>query len=153
MSVKIRKEHNSSSHFNDNRWILDLYLYSHASACIIAHVVTVGKFQGGSAFNVILDSVTNLRQCIEQVITGHTAVHRCNATINFFDEDKPVINDGDLHKHFYNVAGKLLGIDKVHDMKPKMGAEDFSFYQEAMPGYFFDLGMKNASHERLPGLH
>ncbi|MCI27627.1 IAA-amino acid hydrolase ILR1-like 4-like, partial [Trifolium medium] len=39
-----------------------------------------------------------LRHRIEQVITGQAAVQRCNATVNFFDEEKPIfpptVNDG-----------------------------------------------------------
>ena len=38
-------------------------------------------------------------------------------------------------------------------MQPAMGAEDFAFYQEAIPGYFFMLGMQNDSNERLESLH
>ena len=92
-----------------------------------------------------------------QVITGQAAVQRCNATVNFLDEEKPfypaTVNNGDLHKHFLNVVGDLLGINKVNELQPSMGAEDFSFYQEVIPGYYFLLGMQNASHERLASGH
>ncbi|XP_061356621.1 IAA-amino acid hydrolase ILR1-like 4 [Gastrolobium bilobum] len=147
------------------------HLVSREADPLDSQVVTVAKFQGGGAFNVIPDSVTiggtfrafskesfkQLRQRIEQVVTGQASVHRCNATVNFFDEEKPffpaTINDGNLHQHFRNVAGSLLGINKVNDMQPLMGAEDFSFYQEVMPGYFFMLGTKNALHERFESVH
>ncbi|KAK7335897.1 hypothetical protein VNO80_28015 [Phaseolus coccineus] len=132
-----------------------------------SQVVTVGKFQGGGAFNVIPDSVTiggtfrafsresfmQLRHRIEQVITGQAAVQRCNATVNFLDEEKPffppTVNNGDLHEFFQSVAGSLIGGDKVKDLQPLMGSEDFAFYQEVFPGYFFLLGMEDASVERL----
>ncbi|XP_050874053.1 IAA-amino acid hydrolase ILR1-like 4 isoform X4 [Lathyrus oleraceus] len=136
-------------------------------------VVTVAKFQGGSAFNVIPDYVTiggtyrafskqsfdQLRLRIEQIIVGQAAVHRCNATVDFLDEVKPsyppTVNDGDLHEHFVNVAVSMLGINNVKSaMTPAMTSEDFAFYQEVIPGYFFILGVKNASHKRFqPSLH
>ncbi|KAJ1390960.1 Peptidase M20 [Sesbania bispinosa] len=135
-------------------------------------VVTVSKFQGGGAFNVIPDYVTiggtfrafsrdsfkHMRQRIEEVIIGQAAVQRCNATVNFLDEIKPsyppTINNGDLHELFCNVAVDLLGINKCHfDKQPSMGAEDFAFYQEVIPGYFFTLGMQNSSDERAQSLH
>ncbi|XP_004486800.1 IAA-amino acid hydrolase ILR1-like 4 [Cicer arietinum] len=134
-------------------------------------VVTVGNFQGGGAFNVIPDSVTiggtfrafshesfmHLRNRIEQVITGQAAVHRCNATVNFLQEEKiffpPTINDAGLHDYFRSVAGSLLGVDKVNDMQPVMGGEDFAFYQQALPGYIFLLGMRNPSAEPLHIVH
>lgn len=84
-----------------------------------------------------------------QVITGQAAVQRCNATVNFFEAEgsfcPAVINDGKLHKHFQQVAGDMLGEGKVNEAKPIMGAEDFSFYQEVIPGYFFFIGMEDAS--------
>ena len=92
-----------------------------------------------------------------QVITGQAAVQRCNATVNFFDEEKPffppTVNNGNLHEHFQNVAGDLLGMSRVKDMQPLMGSEDFAFYQQVIPGYFFFLGMEDASLELLQLAH
>ncbi|KAK7255543.1 hypothetical protein RIF29_28956 [Crotalaria pallida] len=147
------------------------HLVSREADPLDPQVVTVAKFQGGGAFNVIPDSVTiggtfrafskdsfkKLKQRIEEVITGQAAVHRCNAVVNFQNEMKPfyppTVNSDDLHEHFRKVAGNLLGFNKVNEMRPMMGAEDFSFYQEVIPGYFFFLGMENVSHERLNSLH
>ena len=94
-----------------------------------------------------------------QVIIGQAAVLRCNASVNFFEEENPLypptINNGDLHKLFVDVAGNLLGINKVDtNMEQDMAAEDFAFYQEVIPGYYFTLGMKNASSfEPVAPLH
>ncbi|XP_058780586.1 IAA-amino acid hydrolase ILR1-like 4 [Vicia villosa] len=136
-----------------------------------SQVVTVGMFQGGGAFNVIPDSVTiggtfrafsresftQLKHRIEQVISGQAAVQRCNATVSFLEEKKPLIpptvNNGDLHDYFQSVAGSLIGMNKVKGMEQMTGSEDFAFYQEALPGYFFLLGMEDVSAERLPGVH
>ena len=53
-----------------------------------------------------------------QVIIGQAAVQRCNANVNFHDEEKPLypptINNDDLHKFFVDVAGNLLGINKAN---------------------------------------
>ncbi|GLT69280.1 hypothetical protein SLA2020_414410 [Shorea laevis] len=147
------------------------HLVSREADPLDPQVVTVAKFQGGGAFNVIPDSVTiggtfrafsrkslmQLRQRIEEVITGQAAVQRCNATVNFFTEDKPffppTINHEGLHEHFLNVTGDMLGIHKVKDLKPLTGSEDFAFYQEVVPGYFFLLGMENETRGRLESLH
>ncbi|CAJ2663741.1 unnamed protein product [Trifolium pratense] len=137
-----------------------------------SQVVTIAKFEGGSAFNVIPDYVTiggtfrafskqsfnQLRQRIEQVIIGQAAVQRCNATVDFLEEwepfNPPTVNNGELHEHFVNVAVNMFGIDKVNSvMTPSMGAEDFSFYQEVIPGYFFFLGVKNASDKQAESFH
>ncbi|KAL3735938.1 hypothetical protein ACJRO7_024971 [Eucalyptus globulus] len=131
-----------------------------------SQVVTVAKFQGGGAFNVIPESVTiggtfrafsnesfmHLKQRIEEVVTSQAAVQRCHATVHFFSEENlffpPTINDESLHKHFKKVARELLGPHKINDMQPMMGSEDFSFYQEVIPGYFFFLGVGDDTGER-----
>ncbi|KAL5579389.1 hypothetical protein UlMin_011831 [Ulmus minor] len=147
------------------------HLVSREADPLESQVVTVAKFQGGGAFNVIPDSVSiggtfrafsmealmQLRQRIAQVITGQAAVQRCNATVNFFEDKKPLfpptINHEGLHDHFRKVAGEVLGAQKVKVNPLLMGSEDFSFYQEAMPGYFFFLGMENKTIGGLESVH
>uniref|UniRef100_A0A6M2FD54 Peptidase M20 dimerisation domain-containing protein n=1 Tax=Populus davidiana TaxID=266767 RepID=A0A6M2FD54_9ROSI len=147
------------------------HLVSREADPLDSQVVTVAKFQGGGAFNVIPDSVTiggtfraflkesfmQLRQRIEEVVTGQAAVQRCKAVINFLENEKPffppTINDKNLHDYFRVVASDVLGIDKVKDMQPLMGSEDFAFYQEKIPGYFFFLGMQNETRKQLQSPH
>ncbi|XP_076932075.1 IAA-amino acid hydrolase ILR1-like 1, partial [Bidens hawaiensis] len=134
-------------------------------------VVTVAKFQGGGAFNVIPDSVTiggtfrafsketfmQLKQRIEEVIVGQATVHRCNATVRFGSKDKPffpaTINNAGLHEFFQKVAGNTLGTNNVKEMSPLMASEDFSFYQEVIPGYFYFIGLKSENDEKSQSLH
>lgn len=147
------------------------HLVSREADPLDSQVVTVAKFQGGGAFNVIPDSVTiggtfrafskesfmQLKQRIEEVIIGQATVQRCNATVEFSSKDKPffpaTINDEGLHKHFQNVAGDVLGPSNVKNMLPLMGSEDFSVYQEVIPGYFYFLGMKAESNSKPASVH
>lgn len=73
--------------------------------------------------------------------------------MQFGDPYYPVTtNDQDLHKHFQNVAGDMVGTHNIKEMPPLMGAEDFSFFAEAIPGYFFFLGMVNETRGHMePG--
>lgn len=78
---------------------------------------------------------------------GQAAVHRCRATVTF-NEDvhpfyPPTINDNNLHNHILPMATKLFGKDNVLAAFPVMGAEDFSFYMQHIPGYYMVLGMRN----------
>ncbi|KAI3525010.1 hypothetical protein L1887_03681 [Cichorium endivia] len=147
------------------------HLVSREADPLDSQVVTVAKFQGGGAFNVIPDSVTiggtfrafskesfmNLKQRIEEVIIGQATVQRCNATVEFSSKDKPffpaAINDEGLHKYFLEVARDVLGDSNVKSMLPLMGSEDFSVYQEVMPGYFYFLGMKSESNKKPVSVH
>ncbi|CAN1217964.1 IAA-amino acid hydrolase ILR1-like 4 [Linum perenne] len=110
------------------------HLVSREADPLDSQVVTVAKFQGGGAFNVI---------------KGQAAVQRCKASVDFLEQDPPTVNDKGLHDYFRTIAGDMLGANKVSEMQPLMGAEDFSFYQEVIPGYFFFLGMYNETQKRL----
>ncbi|KAM7515574.1 hypothetical protein LguiA_005157 [Lonicera macranthoides] len=137
------------------------HLVSREADPLDSQVVTIGKFQGGGAFNVIPDSVTiggtfraftkesfeQLKKRIEEVIIGQSVVQKCNATVNFHIDGKPFYpvtkNNKDLHQHFQNVATDMLGPTNIIEMQPIMGSEDFSFFSEAIPGFFYYVGMKN----------
>ena len=84
-------------------------------------------------------------------------MQRCNATVSFFENEKPffppTVNHEGLHDYFRRVAGGLLGVHKVKDMQPLMGSEDFSFYQEVIPGYFYLIGMQGKTGEKLETVH
>ncbi|RLN25351.1 IAA-amino acid hydrolase ILR1-like 1 [Panicum miliaceum] len=127
-----------------------------------SQVVTVGKFQGGGAFNVIPDSVTiggtfraflkesfnQLKQRIEEVIVSQASVQRCSATVDFLNKDRPFFpptsNSAELHDFFVNVASEMVGAKNVRDRQPLMGAEDFAFYADAIPStYYYFVGMYN----------
>ncbi|XP_071692004.1 IAA-amino acid hydrolase ILR1-like 4 isoform X2 [Rutidosis leptorrhynchoides] len=124
------------------------HLVSREADPLDSQVVTVAKFQGGGAFNVIPDSVSiggtfrafskqsfmQFKHRIEEVIIAQAIVQRCNATVEFSSKDKPfypvTINDDKLHKHFQSVGRDVVGASNVLNMLPLMGSEDFSVYQE-----------------------
>ena len=60
----------------------------------------------------------------------------------------PVLNDDHLYKVFRNIVDEDIYIELK---EPLMLAEDFSFYQKAIPGIFFFLGTK--CQEYQSGLH
>jgi IAA-amino acid hydrolase len=134
-----------------------------------SQVVSVGKFRGGGAFNVIPDSVTisgtfrafsnllQLKDRIKEVIIGQASVQKCNATIEFETPERPfypaTVNNKSLLSLFQSVAADMLGSDNVKDMQPLMGAEDFSFFAEKIPGLFYFVGMQNETRAPLERSH
>ncbi|KVI12249.1 Amidohydrolase [Cynara cardunculus var. scolymus] len=105
-------------------------------------VVTVAGFEGGGASNIIPISA---------------GVHRCNASVDFNESEKPsyppMVNHEHLHEHFQRVASDMLGATNIVEARPLMGAEDFSFFAEAIPGYFFSVWMQNENQEKLVSGH
>ncbi|XP_068641870.1 IAA-amino acid hydrolase ILR1-like 1 [Aristolochia californica] len=126
-----------------------------------SQVVSVSKINGGSAYNIIPDSVTiagtfrafskksfnALKQRIQEVITGQAAVHRCTAELDFFDEEQPMIpptvNDERIYKHVRRISSSIVGEKNIQMAQPTMGSEDFAFYMDHIPGAFILLGTKN----------
>ncbi|XP_072996015.1 IAA-amino acid hydrolase ILR1-like 1 [Typha latifolia] len=148
------------------------HLVSREADPLDSQVVTVAKFQGGGAFNVIPDSVTiggtfrafskesfsQLKQRIEEVILAQAYVQRCNAIVDFLTKERPffpaTINNKDLHEYFQKVAGEMLGSENIRDRKPTMGAEDFAFFSEVVPSaYYYFVGMKNETRGPLHPSH
>lgn len=131
-----------------------------------AGVVSVTTLQGGTAFNVIPNSVTatgtlralttarleQMKQRVVEIAQGVAAAHRCRAEVRWNDIDYPAtVNDGHCWNLAQQIGGELLGREQVRELAPVMGGEDFAFYCEAgVPGCFVGLGIRN---EQLGATH
>lgn len=90
-----------------------------------------------------------------QVITKQASVQRCNATVIFYENSiyPANSNNKELHERFRKVAGDMLGPENVKEMQPIMGAEDFAFFAERVPGLFFFLGFQNETEGPIHSGH
>jgi amidohydrolase len=118
-------------------------------------VVTVGKIQAGSAFNVIpekaelngtvrafsLETGRIIKKRMEEIVKS-TAEGAGGSYLFDFNEGYPaVINDENCTEKLQGAARKVLGDENVIDLqRPIMAGEDFAFYQQQFPGAFFFLG-------------
>ena len=64
-----------------------------------------------------------------------------------------VINDPALCANARAIAEEYMGIENVEEAELSMGAEDFGFYSQQIPGCFFRLGTANASRGIVSGVH
>lgn len=118
-------------------------------------VITVGKIEAGSAFNVIPESARMLgtvrafsmetarfiKKRMEEVIKGATAAAGASYKFDFIEGYPAVINDEACTENVIQAARKILGDENVIELaKPVMAGEDFAFYQQEFPGTFFFLG-------------
>lgn len=120
-------------------------------------VISVGKIQAGTGFNVIAETCT---------ITGtvrsfHTKtrdriVERmrtiCEATATMFGAEikldykngyPPVVNHPDEAERFQRVASELFGSEQVRRSPLIMAGEDFAYYVQRIPGCFIFVGAGN----------
>lgn len=121
-------------------------------------VVSICKMEaGGKAYNIIPDSATfggtirchnpELREYlprrIREILEGIVPAMRGHYEFNLMERFPATINDERMTRFVARVAGDLLGKEKVIEMKPLMGSEDFSYYLQKVPGSFVFLGTKN----------
>ena len=64
-----------------------------------------------------------------------------------------VYNNELLHEKARTVAEAYMGKENVEETEFRMGAEDFGYYSQQIPGCFFRLGAGNKSKGITSGVH
>jgi len=120
-----------------------------------ASVVSIGSIQGGLRGNIIPDQVEmvgtirtfdpGIREELHARITktAKSLAEAAGATAEVvIDEGYPVVdNDPTLTARMLPTLKRVAGADHVFERSPVFGSEDFSFYQQRIPGLFFFLGV------------
>ncbi|MFF3023413.1 M20 family metallopeptidase [Gottfriedia sp. NPDC057948] len=120
-------------------------------------VVSVTKFIGGTTHNVIPGSVeicgtvrsfnADLRKSVpdlmERIIKGITEAHGGQYKFEYEFGYRPVINDEQITKAIEETILEVFDEKTLDLMKPNMGGEDFSAFQQKAPGTFFYVGAGN----------
>lgn len=130
-------------------------------------VLSICSIQGGHTTNVIPSEVKlmgtframdeNWRFAAHKRITEiceHVAQSTGAEIIVRIDVGYPsVINDAVLTPKAKSVATAYMGSENVEEMELSMGAEDFGYYSQKIPGCFFRLGTGNVSKGITSGVH
>lgn len=124
-------------------------------------VVTVGKFEAGSTFNIIADKATlvgtvryldtDIQEQIihemEQMIKGICTANGASYTLNYEKGYPPLINHEQEAELVLEAGKKIDGIEQTEEVLPVMGGEDFAYYMMERPGaYFFTGAQKEGNH-------
>ena len=126
-------------------------------------VVTIGKISGGIRRNVIAENVrlegtirafkpeiyNKIKERINDLAKGYEYSYNCKIKVNVKDDYPAVNNDENLYEEFVNAIGK----ENIITLDPLMISEDFSYYQNIVPGLFFMLGSRNEEKKYINGLH
>lgn len=124
-------------------------------------VVSLGKLIAGDAFNIIPASVDllgtirtfsrdvrmSMEERVNRIANGVAAAYRCTAETKFVYMYPSVINDLSITKILRDTAESVVGSDMVEESPMLMVSEDFSYYQEKVPGTFYFLGAGNAAKD------
>ncbi|MEW6375826.1 MAG: M20 family metallopeptidase [Thermodesulfobacteriota bacterium] len=120
-------------------------------------VITIGKVNGGTAFNIIPDQAEllgtvrslnphvqeELKSRIEQVVQGTARSFGVDYRFDFEYGYPVLVNDLEMSKLVASACSKGIGKKNVEVLRPSMGGEDFAYYLEKVPGSFFRLGCRN----------
>ena len=124
-------------------------------------VVTVGKFSGGNRSNIIPDSAeivgtvrafdegerTKIRQRITDMATNYAAAAGGSATVTWGLGYPVTQNDPELTRQMLPSLRRAAGDDQVIEAPMTGTAEDFSYFQQQVPGLFFFLGVTPPGRE------
>ncbi len=118
-------------------------------------VVTVGRFTGGNRSNIVPEEVElegtirafdeNVREDIQNhirlIATKFAESVGATATVEFSQGVPVTINDPVLTENMVPTLRRVVGSDNVRTAPLTGTAEDFSFYQQNVPGMFIFLGV------------
>ena len=136
-----------------------------------AAVVTVGSIHGGNRSNIIPDSVKlvgtirtlnsaareHIYDAMARKVKGIADSMGAKATLTLpLDFSYPITyNDPDLTQSMLPTMQRTAGVENTILSKPVTGAEDFSFFQEKVPGLYVWVGGKplDVPEEESPAHH
>jgi len=130
-----------------------------------AAVITVCKFNGGAAFNIIPDDVIlggtvrtldenvrlDIKQRIERIISGISASFNCTYEFNYNSGGSCLINTPEVVEDLLKAANDSLGEGHIRNLTgPTMGSEDFAFFINYVGrGALLRLGLTNPGEKEL----
>jgi hippurate hydrolase len=118
-------------------------------------VVTVGRISAGTTNNIIPETAhiegtiravsertrSKVHDGIRRVAEGIAAAHGCAVEVEVEHGYPVTVNDDSFADHVLGLAGELVGSDRVvRQPNPVMGAEDWSYVLQRIPGAMMFLG-------------
>ncbi len=127
-------------------------------------IIMIGKISGGTASNIVPDSVTmegtarylhedatgagqNVRARIERLVTGICSAYRTDYGLTVHSSHPAVVNDATVMEIVRSAALQIVGDEKNIVRNVSTTGEDFSEFSSRIPGGFYFLGCGNGSEE------
>ena len=131
---------------------------SRSTPPLSASVVTIGMFRGGQRRNIIPGEVElqgtvrtydpKVQDLIEnrvrEILDGVTKAHGATYTLEYDRRYPATLNDLALTEATLPSLRRAAGAEQVKKVDPQTGSEDFSFFANATPGFFYFLGTLKA---------
>ncbi|MFS8630956.1 MAG: M20 family metallopeptidase, partial [Bacillales bacterium] len=161
ITVKGNKAHGASPHTGTDAVVIAAHvitalqtIVSRKISPVDTGVVTVGRFQAGTGFNIIANEAVlegtiryfknavkkKMKEELYRIVKGVCLANDATYKIDYTDGYPPVINHKDEAELIFEAAKIVPGVNSVLEAPLQMGAEDFSYYLHDKPGAFFFTG-------------
>lgn len=119
-----------------------------------AAVISVGSIHSGIRFNIIPESLEMIgtirtldkdmkeliRKRMQEMVPAIAQAYRAEATLTIQDGADITFNNEALTEKMIPTLERVAGKENVYEINAITGAEDFSYFQNEVPGLFFFLG-------------
>ncbi len=130
-------------------------------------VLSICAIQGGHTTNVIPSEVKLMgtframdeqwrfkaHTLIEKIVIGVAESMGAEVQLHIDVGYPTVDNDAQLTDTAWKLADAYMGSENVEETEIRMGAEDFGYYTQVVPGCFFRLGVMNTEKGITSGVH
>ncbi|WP_027129320.1 M20 metallopeptidase family protein [Fusobacterium perfoetens] len=127
-------------------------------------VITIGKMQAGSRYNIVAGEcvlegtcrtfVPEMRDLAEkrlkEVLDGVCLLSGCTGELNYERGYMAVLNEEKMTKYMSDKIKELYGDEALIKVNPIMIGEDFSFYLNEVPGAFAWIGTTGEGEKVWP---
>lgn len=129
-----------------------------------AAVVSICTINGGRSRNILCDNVEmqgtvrtlspqvrrSIPARIRNILESLAAGYGTGAELEYQPENPPVFNDPYLTSICREAICQTMGEKTLAETSGTMASEDFSFFQECVPGTFLWLGVRKEPEESIP---
>lgn len=130
-------------------------------------VLSICSIQGGHTTNVIPSEVklmgtframdeewrTKAHELIRKQVAGIAEATGAEIELHIDIGYPTVDNDPELTGKGWQLAEAYMGKEHVEETEIRMGAEDFGFYTQVIPGCFYRLGVRNEAKGIIHNVH
>jgi amidohydrolase len=130
-------------------------------------ILTIGTIHGGTKRNIITPEVklegtlrtlsetvrSRVKEEMKRTLDGVTSAYGASIELQMYEATVVVVNNPKLVAETLPVMRRVIGETNVVEVPQRMGAEDMSYFQRLVPGFYFRLGTGNPEKGIVAQIH
>ena len=163
LTITGKSAHGATPHRGVDPILISALVLNHIQAFLAQHldsrspkILTFGRIAGGNRFNILADEVilvgslrylqdstrTELLNGLRRLLAGLSQTTGAQIRLEPSRTYPILKNDIPLAQQAVRILESLLGPQRLKLLQPAMGSEDFSYFAEKVPGFYFFLGVR-----------